>query len=94
MHYTYKTKGTCSSKIEFDVKDDRIYNVIYTGGCNGNLKAIASLVEGEKIDTVIEKLKNGENIFLLLKINQKGIISIREEKEEYLCFIRKIMKKF
>ena len=57
MHYTYKTKGTCSSKIEFDVKDDRIYNVIYTGGCNGNLKAIASLVEGEKIDTVIEKLK-------------------------------------
>ena len=57
MHYTYKTKGTCSSQIEFDVNDNRIYNVIYTGGCNGNLKAIASLVEGQKIDTVIEKLK-------------------------------------
>ena len=57
MHYTYKTKGTCSSQIDFDIKDERIYNVRYTGGCNGNLKAIASLVEGEKIDTIIEKLK-------------------------------------
>ena len=57
MHYTYKTKGTCSSQIEFDIKDDCIYNVSYTGGCNGNLKAIASLLEGEKVNTVIKKLK-------------------------------------
>lgn len=56
MHYTYKTKGTCSTEIEFDVKDDKIYNVKYTGGCNGNLKAVAALVEGKSIDTVIEKL--------------------------------------
>lgn len=56
MHYTYKTKGTCSTQIEFDIKEDKIYNVKYTGGCNGNLKAISSLIEGEKIDTVIEKL--------------------------------------
>ena len=57
MHYTYKTKGTCSSQIEFDIEDDSIYNVSYTGGCNGNLKAIASLLEGEKVNTVIKKLK-------------------------------------
>lgn len=57
MHYTYKTSGTCSTQIDFDIKDDRLYNVSYTGGCNGNLKAIASLVEGEKVDTVISKLK-------------------------------------
>lgn len=57
MQYTYKTKGTCASEINFDVKDDCVYNVSYTGGCNGNLKAISSLVEGQKIDTVIEKLK-------------------------------------
>ena len=57
MKYTYKTSGTCSSQIDFEIKDDCIYNVSYTGGCNGNLKAIASLVEGQKIDTVIEKLK-------------------------------------
>ncbi len=57
MHYTYKTKGTCSTQIDFDIKDDCIYNVSYTGGCNGNLKAIAALVEKEKVDTVVSKLK-------------------------------------
>jgi len=56
MHYTYKTKETCSTKIEFDIKDHKIYNVEYTGGCNGNLKAISALVEGQNIDTVVEKL--------------------------------------
>lgn len=57
MKHTYTTKGTCSKKIDFDIEDNRIYNVSYTGGCNGNLKAIAKLVEGEEVDKVIEKLK-------------------------------------
>ena len=57
MHYTYKTKGTCSTSIDFDIEDNKIHNVKYTGGCNGNLKAIASLVEGQDIETVIEKLE-------------------------------------
>ena len=57
MHYTYKTKGTCSTQIDFDIKDDKIYNVEYTRGCNGNLKAIASLVEGQNVDEVIKRLK-------------------------------------
>ena len=54
MHKTYKTSGTCSVQI---VKDHKIYNVVYTGGCNGNLKGIAALVEGQDIDVVKEKLK-------------------------------------
>ena len=57
MKHTYKTSGTCSRQIDFEIENDRIYNVSYTGGCNGNLKAVASLVDGEKVDTVIEKLK-------------------------------------
>lgn len=57
MHKTYKTKGTCSSEINFDVKDNKLYNVKFTGGCNGNLKAISSLVNGQDIDQVINKLK-------------------------------------
>ena len=57
MQYTNKTKGTCSTEINFEIKDDCIHNVSYTGGCNGNLKAISSLVEGQKVDTVIDKLK-------------------------------------
>lgn len=58
MHHTYKTRGTCSTQIEFDINDNKIYNVKYIGGCNGNLKAIASLVEGQEIDNIINRLKN------------------------------------
>ena len=56
MHHTYKTKRTCSTQIDFDIENNKIYNVKYTGGCNGNLKAIASLVEGQEIEEVIERL--------------------------------------
>lgn len=57
MHHTYKTKGTCSVKIDFDINDNKLHNVSYTGGCNGNLKAVSSLIEGEDIDYVISRLK-------------------------------------
>ena len=57
MHHTYKTKGVCSTQIDFDIEDNKVKNVEYTRGCNGNLKALSSLVEGQDIDTVISKLK-------------------------------------
>lgn len=57
MHKTYKTNGTCSVQIDYDIKDNKIYNLKYTGGCNGNLKGIAALVEGQDINDVIDKLK-------------------------------------
>lgn len=56
MKYSYKTKGTCSTNIDFDIENDHIYNVTFTGGCNGNLKAVSKLVEGEKVEDVIKKL--------------------------------------
>ena len=57
MHKTYKTNKTCSVQIDFDIEGNKIYNVKFTGGCNGNLKGIAALVEGQDINTVKEKLK-------------------------------------
>ena len=54
---TYKTKGTCSSQIDFDLKDGKVYNVRFTGGCNGNLKGIGALVEGMNVDDVITRLE-------------------------------------
>ena len=57
MHKTYKTVGTCSKEINFDIEDNKIHNVSFVGGCNGNLKAVSSLVEGQDIDTVIKRLK-------------------------------------
>ena len=52
----YRTRGTCSQLISFDVKDGILSNVRFVGGCNGNLKGIGKLVEGQKIDDVIERL--------------------------------------
>ena len=57
MRYTYRTNGTCASKIEFDVENRIVKNVRFTGGCNGNLKAISALVEGQDKDKVISLLK-------------------------------------
>ena len=57
MSYTYKTKGTCSSQIAFDIEEGIVKNVVFTGGCNGNLKAIGKLVEGMDADQVIALLQ-------------------------------------
>lgn len=56
-HFTYKPKKVCSTQMDFDIEDNKIYNLKVTGGCNGNLKGIASLVEGKDIDEVKDKLK-------------------------------------
>ena len=56
MQFEYKTKGTCSQHILFDVEDGKVKNVQFLGGCNGNLKGIAALVEGMDIDAVIERV--------------------------------------
>lgn len=56
MEYTYKTKGTCSSQIIFDINDDIVSNVRFIGGCNGNLKAIGKLVDGMKAGDIAAKL--------------------------------------
>ena len=53
----YKTKGVCSRSIEFELDGDTIKYVKFNGGCNGNTKGIASLVEGMKVDDVINRLK-------------------------------------
>ena len=55
--YQYKTKGTCSQMIYFDLEDNKVKNVQFLGGCNGNLKGIGKLVEGMDIDEVITRLE-------------------------------------
>ena len=52
----YKTHGTCSKIIEAVIEDNRVCEVRFAGGCNGNLKGIAALVKGMDIDDVIERL--------------------------------------
>lgn len=57
MHVKYNTKGTCAVRIEFDVEDGVVKNVAFLGGCDGNHKGIAALVEGQKPEEVVKKLK-------------------------------------
>ncbi|MBO5909965.1 MAG: TIGR03905 family TSCPD domain-containing protein [Clostridia bacterium] len=58
MHYSYKTKGTCSVQIDFDIIDGKVHDVKFLGGCNGNLKGISALVEGMGVEDVIARCKD------------------------------------
>ena len=57
MEFTYKTRGTCSREIAFEVENGKVKNVQFYGGCNGNLKGIGALVEGMDIDAVISRVE-------------------------------------
>ena len=57
MQYEYKTKGTCSQRILFEIDGDIVKNVSYIGGCHGNLQGIGKLVEGMNVNEVISRLE-------------------------------------
>ena len=57
MAYEYRTKGVCARKITFDIIDGKLANVQFEGGCNGNTKGIASLVEGMDADEAIRRME-------------------------------------
>ena len=57
MKYRFRTQGTCSQMIEFDITDGVLANVTFYGGCDGNLKGISKLVEGMPVEDVISRLE-------------------------------------
>lgn len=58
MEYTFKTKGTCASRINFEVTDEgKVSHVKFIGGCSGNTQGVAKLVEGMDRDEVIARLE-------------------------------------
>ena len=57
MQFEYRTQGTCSQRILFEVEDGKVKNVQFLGGCNGNLKGIAALVEGMKAEDTIARVE-------------------------------------
>ena len=54
MEYKFRTRGVCASEITFELEDGIVSNVAFRGGCNGNLKAIAKLVDGKKAEEIAE----------------------------------------
>lgn len=57
FHYDYRTKGICARSISLDIEGDKIYNVSFFGGCDGNHKGICALVEGKSVDEVEKTLR-------------------------------------
>jgi len=57
MTFTHRNKGTCSTQVQFDIESGKLYNVRFTGGCNGNLKGISALLEGMDAVEAVRKLK-------------------------------------
>lgn len=55
--YSYKTQGTCSKEIKFDLEDGIVKNVRFVMGCHGNTQGVSRLVEGMHIDEVIKRLE-------------------------------------
>ena len=53
----YKTSGTCSREIHFEVVEGKITGVKFVGGCNGNLQGISKLVEGMDVNEAISSLE-------------------------------------
>lgn len=60
MKYVYKTSGTCSSEIKFDMNGEIVTNIEFVGGCPGNLKALSMLLEGQSVDYIVSKLKGNK----------------------------------
>lgn len=56
MHYEYKTENTCAQMISFDIDGDVVTNISFLGGCNGNLKAIAKLLDGWTVEKIEQML--------------------------------------
>ena len=57
MEYNYTTQNTCSTNIKLDIEGNVVRNIVFTGGCNGNLKAIPLLVEGWTVEEIEAKCK-------------------------------------
>ncbi len=57
MQYQYRTQGTCSREIQFELEDGIIKEIEFNGGCDGNLKGISALAKGRRIEEVIDLFK-------------------------------------
>lgn len=56
FHFDYLTENTCSQMISLDLEGERVHNIVFNGGCNGNLKTIPILLEGWTVSEIENKL--------------------------------------
>lgn len=80
MH-TYYPQGTCSQMMEVELDGDTIKEVIVTGGCNGNLQGICTLIKGMNVDEAISKLQGIKCGFKETSCPDQLSIALRQAKE-------------
>ena len=81
-HYQYRPSGVCSTLIEFDLEEGKVYNVKFTNGCPGNLKAISKLVDGMSVEEIESKLKGNTCGFRPTSCADQFAIAVRKAMEE------------
>lgn len=81
MKHTYRTKGVCAISISFDLDGDKVSNINFLGGCNGNLKAISKLVDGMTVEQIEDKLKGNRCGFKSTSCADQLAIAVRQAYE-------------
>lgn len=81
MEYNYQTKGVCARKINFNLEGNVVTGVSFLGGCNGNLKAISTLVDGMTVEEIESKLKGNRCGFKPTSCADQLAIAVREAYE-------------
>lgn len=56
MEYKFKTNGTCAREVSFEVRDGKVYNIQFLGGCHGNTQGVSALAEGRDVEEIIRLL--------------------------------------
>ena len=57
MKFKYKTQGTCSNSILFEIDDNKVHNVQFIGGCSGNTQGVSRLIEGMDVNEAISRIE-------------------------------------
>ena len=82
MKYTYSPRGVCARQIDFELEGDIVSNVKFTGGCNGNLKAISKLVDGMSVDRIESILKGNTCGYKDTSCADQFAIAVRKAYDE------------
>ncbi len=82
MRYNFRTKNVCAMEIGFDLDGDTVSNIQFTGGCNGNLKAISKLLEGTNVDFIESRLRGNKCGFKDTSCADQLAIAVRKAYEE------------
>ncbi len=55
MKHSYKTKGTCSSQVDFELDNGTVKGILFHGGCSGNTQGVSRLAEGMSAQEVVSR---------------------------------------